>query len=232
MQNTGFVLVNLQPYREKVKKEKVRQTAILMIFFAFLGAMAIGVTHSAFQAKIDNQNRRNDFVTKINKNLDEQIKDISGLKESIVETLAKRKVVESLQVNRSDGVIILNELANKLPEGSLIKSVKRTGSNIVIVGQTQSQAKVSDFMNALKKVEFFGDPTLTEIKAVDYVSATKLGKKVDKADVVKINEFTMVLPVRGILVDEPVSKKSERTEKTEKADKTTSKTTDKQVKKG
>lgn len=200
MQNSGFVLINLQPYREKVKREKIRQAAMLMGFFVFIGAMFVFTVDSAIEGRVSSQKGRNDFISKKNVELDAQIKDIANLKENIRDTLAKRQVVESLQVNRSDGVIILNELASRLPDGTLLKQIKREGAKITIIGQTQSQSKVSSYMTALKDSTLLGEPTLIEIKAVDVITP-RVGKKDDKGDVVRFNEFKVVVPVKVMTVD-------------------------------
>lgn len=204
MQNTGFVLVNLQPFREKIKKEKIRQSAIMMFFFAFLAGISLVMIDRSISIKIENQEKKNSFISKVNKDLDSQIAEIAGLKEAIVDTLAKRRVVEALQVNRSDGVIIFNDLSTKLPEGTLLKSIKRTGNNILVIGQTQSQSKVSDYMNSLKEQAMFGEPVLQEIKSVEYVTANATKKKGE--EIVKINEFTLMVPVKTIIEEEANSK--------------------------
>lgn len=217
MQNTGFVLINLQPYREKVKKEKIRQTSLVMFFFVFLGVVSVGLINQAIEERSRAQERRNSFIAKINKGLDNQIKEIGSLRESIKETLAKRRVVESLQVNRSDGVIILNDVANKLPDGALLKSVKRTANNVVIIGQTQSQSKVSDYMNALKGNEFFGTPILNEVKAVEYNNGTNNKGRKD-GDVPKINEFNLTIPIKEIVEEKVIDRnKSKNTNPNKRA---------------
>lgn len=218
MQNTGFVLINLQPYREKIKKEKIRQSALLMGFFVLLGMASVFLVNKAIDSQISTQESRNEFIKKKNSELEAQIKDISNLRENIKETLAKRRVVESLQVNRSDGVIILNELAKRLPDGTLLKSLKRVGNTITIIGQTQSQSKVSSYMTSLKEYELFGDPKLVEIKAVDVITPPRTNKKDDKGDTVKFNEFTILLPIKTIAVEVEEEKPS-----TKKNDKTTGK---------
>lgn len=217
MENTGFVLVNLQPYREKIKSEKIRQTTILMFFFVFLAGVSLSLIDRSISLKISEQERRNSFISKINSDLDTQIKEISGLKEAIVETLAKRRVVEALQVNRSDGVIILSEVANKLPEGALLKSVKRKGEELLIVGQTQSQSKVSDYMNALRENSLFGEPILNEIKAVDYIDPIGNSKK--KEDVVKINEFTLLVPIKNLVSKDEDQKESSKSKANKRKEK-------------
>lgn len=201
MQNTGFVLINLQPYREKIKKDKIRQAALLMGFFVMIGVASIFLLNQGFSGQISNQESRNDFLKKKNSELDAQIKDISNLRENIKETLAKRRVVESLQVNRSDGVIILNEVAKRLPDGTLLKSVKRVANNITIIGQTQSQSKVSSYMTSLKEYELFGDPKLVEIKAVDVITPPRTTRKDDKGETIRFNEFTILLPIKNTIVE-------------------------------
>lgn len=191
MENNGFILINLLPYREKIKADKIRQFGLLMGFFALLAGGLIFTGHTYLSVKIDEQESRNKFIEEENKKLDRDIKAIVNLKDEIKETLAKRQVVESLQVNRSDGVNIMNELANQLPEGSVLKSVERVGEKITIVGQTQSNAKVSNYMTNLDATPVFTNPELVEVKAITLTSAKTNSKQKTVADELKINEFTI-----------------------------------------
>lgn len=136
MENKGFIIINLLPYRDKIKKDKLRQFGLLMAFFVLVAGAVIFSGHTILSFKISSQESRNKYIENKNEGLDKQIKEISNLKDEIKETLAKRQVVESLQVNRSDTVTILNEISKQIPEGMLLKSVKQSLEKITIVGIT------------------------------------------------------------------------------------------------
>ena len=188
MENKGYIFINLLPYREKIRKEKTKQFSLFMALFALAGGAVIFMLSSFINMEIDAQKSRNDFIQKENTKLDNDIKSIAQLKDQIKETLAKRKVVENLQVNRSDAVSLLNEISNQLPEGVTLKSVNQVDDKVTIVGNTQSNNKVSNYMTNLASTTFFMNPELVEIKAVQ-VAAKKQNAKV--GDDQNISEFTM-----------------------------------------
>lgn len=190
----GFVLVNLLPYREKIKKEQVKQFVLLMAFCAGIGLSLIFMAHTVLSLEIENQVERNDFIKKENEKLEKQIAEIKNLRDEIKETLEKRRVVESLQVNRTDGVNILNELANKLPEGTAMKSIKKVGEKLTVVGETQSNARVSNYMNNLEDGSVFNKVELVEIKSVVVQNkrpVTQGKKTTQQIEETKIGEFSI-----------------------------------------
>jgi type IV pilus assembly protein PilN len=103
-----------------------------------------------------------DEITK----LDKEIEDIKKLKEMTSQLLSRKKVVETLQSNRSDVVHLLDELTRQLPEGIYLRSIKQAGGRVTINGFTQSQARVSTLMRNLEASPYLENANLVEIKAV------------------------------------------------------------------
>lgn len=177
MEKSGFILINLLPYREKQKVIKIQQFSLLMATF-IVAALAINLSYTGIiSAKVAHQETRNKFLIEENKKLKAEIKEIDNLKETIYDTLEKRNVVESLQINRSDAVKILNSLSQELPDGTFITSVIRNGEKVNVVGQTQSNARVASYMLDLEKTSTFKTPELVEIKVIP-IKTKKLGQDV------------------------------------------------------
>lgn len=200
--NKGYVLINLMPYREKIKAQKTKNFTILISMFIGLSFLLIFTIYSIVSLQIESQLNRNEFISKENKKLDVDIKEIITLKEDIKQTLEKRKVVEDLQVDRSDVVNILNILSNQLPEGTSLKSLKQLDSKITIIGLTQSSNKVSNYMTNLESSQFFTKANLIEVKAIQN-PIKKLNNKV--ADDIMLNEFTMEVFLTPKLIQTDVS---------------------------
>jgi type IV pilus assembly protein PilN len=200
----GYIVINLLPYREKLKKEKIRQLSLLMGFFAVCAAAVVFVMYSLMNYELNEQNQRNSYIANENKKLDADIKEIANLKADIKDTLAKRQVVESLQVNRSDAVSILNDVSNQLPENTTLKWVKQEGNKITIVGDTTSNNKVSNYMTNLSATNFFINPELVEVKSVQ-ITNTKANSKV--SDDQNLNEFTMNVYLKPPVEDEDSTSK-------------------------
>lgn len=195
MENKGFIVINLLPYREKIKKEKLKQFGILIGGFVIAAGAVILAGSTYLGLQIDDQVQRNKYVETQNKKLDDQIKEIAGLKDEIKDTLAKRQVVENLQVNRSDGVNILNELSKQLPEGVILKTVKQTNNKIAITGTTPANSKIANYMNNLDNTPIFENSQIIEIKLVNVPvvqTAAKGGRKVSE-DIAKESDFLIVV---------------------------------------
>ena len=82
-------------------------------------------------------------LEKANTDLDKQIADIKDLKDQINNVLERKHVVENLQTNRSQAVVILDELTRQLPEGIYLKSIKQAGNLITIDGVADTNARVA-----------------------------------------------------------------------------------------
>jgi type IV pilus assembly protein PilN len=215
MENRGFIVINLLPYREKIKKEKLKQFGILIGGFVVAAGAVILAGSTYLGLKIEDQTQRNKYVETQNKKLDDQIKEIAGLKDEIKDTLAKRQVVENLQVNRSDAVNILNELSKQLPEGVILKTVKQTNNKIAITGTTPANSKIANYMNNLDNTSIFENSQIVEIKLVTVPvvqTAAKGGQKV--AEDIKESDFLIMVDLepKPVLVEDnkntkPVIKK-------------------------
>lgn len=202
MENSGFVFINLLPYRKKIKMFKVQQFSMLMGSFAFVGLVIVTLAHLFYAARIELQDSRNVFIENENKELDKKIKSIASLKDEIKLTLDKRRIVETLQSNRADGVNIINQVANNLPDGTALKTIKKDKDTVTIVGQTTSNNKVSNYMTALGATDTFKDPNLIEIKSVILVPVTQGNSSQSKNNLVqeiKANEFTITVKMRQSL---------------------------------
>ena len=96
------------------------------------------------------QQSRNKYLQDEIVKLDKQIAEIQKLKDQTAALLARKRVVETLQGNRSEVVHLLDQLVRQLPDGVYLKGIKQTGTEVTITGFTQSQARVSTLMRNLE----------------------------------------------------------------------------------
>src|SRR5690606_16574333 len=99
-----------------------------------------------FANQIENQTERNRYLQNEIAVLDKQIDEIKKLKEQTAALLARKRVVESLQTNRTETVRLLDQLVRQLPDGVYLKSVKQKGQVVDVVGYASSNARVSTLM--------------------------------------------------------------------------------------
>jgi len=160
------IRVNLLPHREMRRRRQQRQFLITLGAVVALSAAIWLMVHTSLSNSYDNQIQRNKYLTDEIAKLDKEIEDIKKLKEMTAALLSRKKVVETLQANRSEVVHLLDELTRQLPEGIYLKGIKQIGTRVTINGFTQSQARVSTLMRNLEASPHLENANLVEIKAV------------------------------------------------------------------
>ena len=80
--------------------------------------------------------------------------------------LDRKRVVENLQSDRSQAVILLDELARQLPEGVFLKSIRQQGNEIMLEGIADTNARVATLVRNLGNSQWLESPILIEIKSV------------------------------------------------------------------
>jgi type IV pilus assembly protein PilN len=161
-----MIRINLLPHREARRKARQQQIAVLAGLTATLALAICGLLWFVFNAQVENQKGRNQYMTGEISKLDKQIEEIRKIREETASLLAKKQVVEGLQSNRAEPVQLLDQMLRQLPEGLYLKSIRQTGTKVNVTGFTQSQARVSAFMRNIEASPFLENPNLIEIKAV------------------------------------------------------------------
>ena len=161
-----IIRVNLLPHRE-VKREARQRQFNLMALLTASGALALVVLNYSFiNNRIDAQLSRNARLEAGIVQLDQQIGDIKNLQEKIGVMLARKQVVENLQINRSQSVVVLDELSRQLPEGMYFKSIKKQGPLLSLEGVADTNARVASLVRNLTASKWLENPQLIEIKSV------------------------------------------------------------------
>ena len=170
--------INLLPHRQIKRAERQRQFGLMALFAAVLASAIIFVGWTYLGSKKQTQLDRNARLEKAIAQLDIEIADISELKGQINNVLERKQIVENLQTNRSQAVVVLDELARQLPEGLFLKSIQQVGNVITLQGVADTNARVATLVRNLEVSNWLGSPVLIEIK-----TSTLNG--------VKRNDFTM-----------------------------------------
>ena len=159
--------INLLPWREALRKEKQQEFFVMLGIIAGFALVVWGGIHFYYSQKIDYQRSRNNYVTQQTAVLDEKIKEIEELEREKQRLLDRMRAIEQLQSNRPLIVRFFDELINSLPDGVSVKSISQKGQNITILGEAQSNARVSSFMRNLESSEWLTSPELDIIQATN-----------------------------------------------------------------
>ena len=178
-----IIRVNLLPHRE-IKREARQRQFNLMALLTASGALALVVLNYSFiNSRIDAQLSRNARLEAGIVQLDQQIGDIKNLQEKIGVMLARKQVVENLQINRSQSVVVVDELSRQLPEGMYFKSIKQQGPLLSLEGVADTNARVASLVRNLTASRWLENPQLIEIKSV-------------LVNGIKQNEFLLTVQIR------------------------------------
>ncbi|MBA3902505.1 MAG: fimbrial protein [Rhodocyclaceae bacterium] len=188
-----MIRINLLPHREEKRKALRQQFYALSGLIAVLAGLIVVMVHGAISGYISQQEGKNAFLKKEIASLDKEIDEIKRLKEQTDALLSRKRVIESLQSNRTETVRLFNELARQVPDGIYLKSVKQTGAKVNVTGYAQSNARVSTLMRNLEASPLMEAPNLVEIKTVD----VKLG-----AATRRLAEFNMNVAITRAAAEE------------------------------
>ena len=161
-----MIRINLLPHRQIKRAERQRQFNLMLVATLVASAGIVFMGQTFISAQIDTQNRRNSRLETAIVQLDKEIEDIKKLKEQIRNVLDRKRVVENLQSDRSQAVILLDELARQLPEGVFLKSIRQQGNEIMLEGIADTNARVATLVRNLGNSQWLESPILIEIKSV------------------------------------------------------------------
>src|SRR5690348_2778922 len=113
-------------------------------------------------ARISNQNDRNDYLTGEIKQLDAQIAEIKDLQKTKSQLLARKQIIEQLQENRAQMVHLFDELVKTIPDGARLTSFKQNGDVLTLDGVAQSNATVAEYMRKIEVSPWLGKADLVK----------------------------------------------------------------------
>jgi len=157
--------INLLPWRESRRAEHKKNYLTLL---AALAIIAIGLMFAAGNVLVkmtDNQNYRNNFIEQQTTLLDQQIEQIKNIKKDKEAIEQRMALIEQLESSRNAVPIVLDELVRLVPHGLSFRSFSRQGNLIEILGVSESNNRLADFMRQLQDSTVFSSGELASIKA-------------------------------------------------------------------
>ncbi|MFI4938880.1 MAG: PilN domain-containing protein [Burkholderiales bacterium] len=183
-----MIRINLLPHREAKRQQNKKAFYTLLILAAVFGATIVLVVGLFIETRISEQNQRNVFIKAENARLDDQIKQIAGIKQEIDALKARQQAVEDLQSDRNQPVYLLDELVKQVPEGVYLRGFKQEGQKVSLTGVAQSNERISELLrNAGNNSPWLERPELIEIKA----ATLPQGKETKR-----VFEFTMNVNIK------------------------------------
>lgn len=192
-----MIRINLLPHRQIRRAERQKQFGLMALVTVAAGAAIVFMGSTIINAKKSNQDDRNSRLDGAIVKLDKEIEDIKSLKDQINSVLSRKQIVENLQTNRSQAVVVLDELSRQLPEGLFLKSIKQQAGNITLQGTADTNARVATLVRNLSVSNWMTSPNLVEIKSV-------------VVNNIKQNDFTLNVSIKS---NQPVTDESSSNKK-------------------
>lgn len=157
------IRINLLPHRQIKRAEQQRQFGLMAATVLILGLAIIFTGYTYIGTDVAAQASRNQRLKDAIAKLDNEIKEIDGLKAKIGELKDRIQAVESLQNNRSRAVVMLDEIARQIPEAVALKNLKQTGDLITMEGMADTNARVAVLVKNLSNSTILYSPQLIQI---------------------------------------------------------------------
>lgn len=157
--------INLLPWREEARRERQRKFLYSLMVTLVLGAILVLIVGVFFDQKISEQEARNQRIQVEINRLEQRIARISELEETRNRLVARKQIIESLQASRSLTVELLDKLAKTIPIGVTVTDVRQQGLVLTLLGTSQSNARVSAYLQSLDSMDIFVNPELNYVRA-------------------------------------------------------------------
>ncbi|MDP2810525.1 MAG: PilN domain-containing protein [Rhodocyclaceae bacterium] len=160
-----MIRINLLPHREAKRKARRQQFYVLLGLVSVLAGLIWFLGYSVVNGQLAAQNEKNEFLKREIASLNKEIDEIKKIQEQTNALLARKRVIEALQANRTETVHLFNELAKQVPEGIYLRTLAQSGPRIAVSGYAQSNARITTLMNNLDDSPLLENSTLVETKA-------------------------------------------------------------------
>ena len=188
--------INLLPWREAALKVKQKEFFTILAAVGLFAFALIFAVNLNFQARIDGQEMRNQFIKNEIKKLDIQIAEIKTLNDKKAALQKRIDVVEQLQRSRNVGTQVLDEIAKIIPNGIYITQLDKQGNSIEIIGKSESNNHLANMIRAIELSDLFTDATPESITSDD--GSPKL-----------LSSFKMRVKIQGLVNDSILANKAE-----------------------
>ncbi len=152
--------INLLPWRENLRQQRQKNFLASLAVAALVAIGVVLVANMGMNNQISGQENRNNFLRGEIRKLDTAIARIERLERTRDDLVTRKNVIERLQTNRSMMVHLFNQLAQTLPEGITLNTVRQAGQQLTIGGTSESESRVSEYMRNIERAEWLHSPTL------------------------------------------------------------------------
>ena len=155
--------INLLPWRESEARYKQRSFYILLGISCFITLILCYVWKNYIEQMIDAQNQRNQYLQSEIAIVDQEIVEITNIKQQKTELIRRIDLIQTLDKKRSLITRLFNRLPEITPVGVYIDSMHLNAGTVIVEGRAESTSKVSEMLRNIEREKGLSDPRLPSI---------------------------------------------------------------------
>jgi type IV pilus assembly protein PilN len=159
--------LNLLPWREEARAKSKKQFVMATVASIAFGAVCTFGWYSFVDGQIEFQEEKNAYLKKEIRKIDKTIAEIKKLESTRTALLERIAVIDRLQSTRPGIVHLFDEMVKSLPRGLYITKLAQNGNTIKIEGKSESNARVSSYMDRLDSSPWLSSSNLETIAMDD-----------------------------------------------------------------
>ncbi len=180
--------INLLPWREEALKAQKKEFVTILTAVGLSILSVVFAISLYYQAKIDGQVSRNQYLKNEIQVLNVKISEIKTLNEKKSGLQQRISVIEQLQRSRNVGTQVLDEIVKIIPNGIYITHLEKQGNTIFLIGKSESNNHLANMIREIELSDLFTDAAPESI--VTDEKATKL-----------LSDFKMRIRIKGLVAD-------------------------------
>lgn len=157
--------INLLPWREAARKERQKNYVMVLALTALVSFLVCFLINIVYNARLDGQAKRNQYLESEIRILDQRIAEIRTLNETKRSLQQRMTLIEQLQGSRNLGTEVMLEITRIVPTGVYLTQLEKKGSALLLLGKSESNNRLSNMLREAEQSELFTTPYLEFIEA-------------------------------------------------------------------
>ena len=163
-----MIRINLLPVRAARKKENIRWQVSVFFLMILFGVVVMAYMAVSLSRNISNMNTKIEDAGRELKELEAISKKVSEIKDKLKKLQAKMDVIQTLEVNRTRSIRILDTLTGLvIADRMWLTHLDETGGTLNIRGMAMDNKTIADFMKALEGSPYFASVNLITSRQVE-----------------------------------------------------------------
>ena len=163
-----MIRINLLPIRAARKKENVRWQVSVFFLMILFGVVVMAYMAVSLSRNISSMNTKIEEAGRELKDLEAISKKVSEIKDKLKKLQAKMDVIQTLEVNRTRSIRILETLTGLvIADRMWLTNLTETDGTLNMKGMAMDNKTIADFMKALEGSPYFASVNLITSRQVE-----------------------------------------------------------------